>query len=178
MPKRTVPVNQVFVVLAGLIAVLLGAGMANADVRGALVVTIDQLEARAAEMEAEAAAEDENSEGLQVQAPVQLAADPVAPAAPEEEAKVEDEPEEVEEEVVEPAGDPPADDDDTAAAAAPAVQPPDDDTDDTNDDTDKGKTSIPLPGGGDDTTDDGADTADAEDAEDADTDGDDTGGDD
>lgn len=172
MPKRRLRRNQLFVALAGLIAVLLGAGLANAGVQGALVDAIGQAQDLVAPVVDET--EDSGSDELVVAG--QLEADHAAPAIAEDEAKLEDEPEDVEEEPEEPAGDPEPDDaDDDTTAAVPA---PDDDT---YDDTDGGKTSIPLPGADEDTDTDDPDTDDADDAadaEDADTEVDDDVGED
>lgn len=163
MPRGTVQQKRVFAVLAGLIAVLLGAGLASAsaDVHGALVEAVGLSDDTAAGQ-----GEDEVDE-VDAEAPVvvgQLEADH---AADEVQAKLEDEPEEVDEEADEP-----SDGDDGANAVAAVSDPPDVPDPDT-DDTDGGKTSIPLPGGSDDTeadddTDDAAAAA-AADEDSADT---------
>lgn len=162
MRRVTGKQKRVFAVLAGLIAVLLGAGLASAsaDVHGALVEAVGLSDDTAAGQ-----GEDEVDE-VDAEAPVvgQLEADH---AADEVLAKLEDEPEEVDEEADEP-----SDDEDGANAVAAVSDPPDVPDPDT-DDTDGGKTSIPLPGGSDDTeadddTDDAAAAA-AADEDSADT---------
>jgi hypothetical protein len=159
MPKRTARKTQVFVLLAGLMALLLGAGLANADVRDQLVAAIGAPDDPAA---GQVEAEVEEPEVEEVQVVGQLEANHGAPD--EVQAKLEDDPEEIDEEA-----DDPSDDEDGANAAAVAPDPP---ADDQDTDTDDGKTSIPLPGAGDDT--EGDDTDDAGDT-DADEGGDDSG---
>ena len=152
MRRVTGQQKRVFAVLAALIAVLLGAGLASADVHGALVEAVGLSDDTAA-VQGEAEVDDVDAE---VQVVVgQLEAD--HGATDEVEAKLEDEPEEVDEEEDEPS------DGDDGANAATAVSDPPDVPDPDTDDTDGGKTSIPLPGGSDDTEadDDTDDTADA-----------------
>lgn len=155
MPKRTVQKNQVFVLLAGLMAVLLGAGLANADVRGQLADAIGLSEdPTAGQVEAEVD---------DVQVVGQLEADHAS--TDEVQAKLEDDPEEVDDEADEP-----SDDEDGANAAAVDSDPPGDDQDT---DTDGGKTSIPLAGAEDDTDGDDSDDAGDTDADEGDDQGDD-----
>jgi hypothetical protein len=161
-PKRTARRNHLLVAPAGLIAAVLGAGLANADVQGALVEAIGEAQDPVVDVVEEQPGSDE------IQVAGQLEADHAVPVVAEDEAKLDDEPDDVEDEDAEEPADPEPDDagDDTTAAAVPA---PDVDTDD---DTDEGKTSIPLPGADDD-TDAEDETDDAADAEDAETDDDD-----
>jgi outer membrane biosynthesis protein TonB len=139
MAKGTQKKRQLLAAVAGLILFLLGAGFANADVRGALadaLVVAD--EPAPAPVHDDEGADESSVVGA-------LEADHAALA--EEEAKLEEEPEEVNEEPDEP--DPDADpalDQTTVGVVPPPVPAPDDDTD-----TDDGKTSIPLPAVDDDT---------------------------
>lgn len=158
--------KQLLAVLAGFIVVLLGTGLASADVHGALVDAIVQtndLPAAPAEADVdEVAAGDVTVAGA-------LEADHAV--AVEDEAKLEEEPEEVGEETDDPDPDAAAEDQ-TAETVQPSAPVPDDDTD-----TDDGKTSIPLPGGAGD-TDEAEDTDTADDDADEAQEGDDESADD
>lgn len=158
--------KQLLAVLAGLIVMVLGAGFANADVRGALaeaIVAADESAPAPVESEGDPSSDESPVVGA-------LEADHAQPG--EDEAKLEEEPEEVNEEPddQDPGEDP--DDQSTVGAIPPSAPAPDDDTD-----TDDGKTSIPLPGGDDD-TDEGDDTDDLEDDAEETHDGDESADDD
>lgn len=154
MARHTEKKKQSLAVLAGLIVFVLGAGLANADVRGEMVYAIVE-----AEEPGPAPVAPEGDDAAAGQSPVvgALEADHAAPA---EEAKLEEEAEDVDEEPDDPDPDAdPADDQTTVGAVPPPASAPDDDTD-----TDDGKTSIPLPEVDDDTDEaDDAGTADDED---------------
>lgn len=162
MLKKTFHGKRIFIVLAGFIAALLGVGLARADIRGGVADTLgDYYQARAGMAPVEAEVEHPVPAGVS-----QLGGLEAEDLADDEvEAKLEDEPEEVDEEEDEPS------DGDDGANAATAVSDPPDVPDPDTDDTDGGKTSIPLPGGSDDTeadddTDDAADAAADEDSAD------------
>jgi hypothetical protein len=169
MARGNAQKKQLLAVLAGFIVVLLGTGLASADVHGALVNAIVQAnDLPAAPAEAEVDEIDEVAAG-DVTVVGALEADHAV--AVEDEAKLEEGPEEVSEETDDPDPDAAAEDQ-TAEAVQPSAPVPDDDTD-----TDDGKTSIPLPGGGDD-TDEAEDTDTADDDADETQEGDDEGADD
>jgi hypothetical protein len=162
MLKKMVQGKRMFVVLAGFIAALLGVGLARADIRGGVADTLgDYYQARAGMAPVEAEVEHPVPAGVSQLGGLEAE----GPAGEEVEAKLEDEPGEVDEEADEP-----SDGEDGANAVAAVSDPPDVPDPDT-DDTDGGKTSIPLPGGSDDTeadddTDDAADAAANEDSAD------------
>jgi hypothetical protein len=154
--------KRMFIVLAGFIAALLGVGLASADIRGGMADTLgDYYQARAGMAPVEAEVE----HPIPVAAPQLGGLEAEDPAEDEVEAKLEDDPEDEAEEAVEGAE---GDQDDGTQADTDDDQT--DGDDDTDADTDN-KTSIPLPGGSDDTeadddTDDAADAAADEDSAD------------